>query len=154
MISHRHPRVFIVSTHKNLYGAHISIGCSYFGNKTNSSCMRILNDCCCNMSTAPGAIGGAYGAGKAGAPFDPLTYIKKPQVILRLVSLVSKVFFLIRFPPQTACSTGLKGRLFGHWRPTKSRINTTLMSFLCFIVDVVGVFDLFLDCSFNKGIIL
>ena len=106
------------------------------------------------MSTAPGAIGGAYGAGKAGAPFDPLTYIKKPQVILRLVSLVSKVFFLIRFPPQTACSTGLKGRLFGHWRPTKSGINTTLMSFLCFIVDVVGVFDLFLDCSFNKDIIL
>ena len=41
------------------------------------------------MSTAQGTIGGAYGAGKAGAPFDPLAYIKKPQVILRLVSLVS-----------------------------------------------------------------
>jgi len=32
--------------------------------------------------------GGAYGAGKAGTPFDPLEYIKKPQVILRLASLV------------------------------------------------------------------
>jgi len=30
--------------------------------------------------------GGAYGAGKAGGPFDPLAFIKKPQVILRLVS--------------------------------------------------------------------
>lgn len=34
------------------------------------------------------ASGGAYGAGKAGAPFDPLEFIKKPQVILRAVSLV------------------------------------------------------------------
>lgn len=32
--------------------------------------------------------GGAFGAGKAGAPFDPVQYIKKPQVILRLVSVV------------------------------------------------------------------
>ncbi|PVD39379.1 hypothetical protein C0Q70_02009 [Pomacea canaliculata] len=39
------------------------------------------------MSTEVGS-GGAYGAGKAGAPFDPLTYIKKPQVILRLASLL------------------------------------------------------------------
>ncbi|XP_055877398.1 synaptogyrin-2-like [Biomphalaria glabrata] len=35
------------------------------------------------MSTATG---GAFGAGKAGAPFDPLQYIKRPQVILRAVS--------------------------------------------------------------------
>ncbi|KAL8601463.1 hypothetical protein ACOMHN_000405 [Nucella lapillus] len=34
---------------------------------------------------------GAYGAGLAGAPFDPLTYIKKPQVILRLVSMLFAV---------------------------------------------------------------
>ena len=33
--------------------------------------------------------GGAYGAGKAGGPFDPLAFAKKPQVILRAVSLVS-----------------------------------------------------------------
>ncbi|XP_046359609.1 synaptogyrin-2-like [Haliotis rufescens] len=38
-----------------------------------------------------GAIGTAYGAGKAGAPFDPLVYIKKPQVILRLVSLLFSI---------------------------------------------------------------
>ena len=36
--------------------------------------------------------GTAYGAGKAGGPFDPLAYIKKPQVILRAVSWVSDVF--------------------------------------------------------------
>ncbi|VDI62633.1 synaptogyrin-2-like [Mytilus edulis] len=39
------------------------------------------------MSTAQGS-GGAYGAGKAGTPFDPLEFIKKPQVILRAVSLI------------------------------------------------------------------
>ena len=33
--------------------------------------------------------GGAYGAGKATGRFDPLSYIKKPQVILRIVSWVS-----------------------------------------------------------------
>ncbi|CAG5126579.1 unnamed protein product [Candidula unifasciata] len=32
--------------------------------------------------------GGAFGAGKAGAPFDPIQYLKKPQVILRTVSVV------------------------------------------------------------------
>jgi hypothetical protein len=32
---------------------------------------------------------GAYGSGMAGTPFDPLGFIKKPQVILRIVSLVS-----------------------------------------------------------------
>ena len=32
--------------------------------------------------------GGAFGAGKAGGQFDPIAYIKKPQVILRLLSLV------------------------------------------------------------------
>ena len=31
----------------------------------------------------------AYGAGMAGAPFDPLSFIKKPQVIIRIVSVVS-----------------------------------------------------------------
>ncbi|XP_074647888.1 synaptogyrin-3-like [Tubulanus polymorphus] len=30
--------------------------------------------------------GGAFGAGKAGAPFDPMAFIRKPQVILRIVS--------------------------------------------------------------------
>ncbi|XP_048761010.1 synaptogyrin-3-like [Ostrea edulis] len=35
------------------------------------------------MSTGDG---GAFGAGMAGAPFDPVQFIKKPQVILRLAS--------------------------------------------------------------------
>lgn len=42
------------------------------------------------MST--GQEGGAYGAGKAGTPFDPLTFIKKPQVILRIASTVCSMF--------------------------------------------------------------
>ena len=41
------------------------------------------------MMSNPAVGGTAYGAGKAGAPFDPIEFIKKPQVILRLVSLVS-----------------------------------------------------------------
>lgn len=32
--------------------------------------------------------GGAYGAGKAGGAFDPLTFIRRPQVILRIVSIL------------------------------------------------------------------
>jgi len=36
--------------------------------------------------------GGAYGAGKAsGRAFDVLTFLRKPQVILRLVSWVSRL---------------------------------------------------------------
>lgn len=34
-------------------------------------------------------IGQAYGAGLAGGSFDPVTFIKKPHVILRIFSLVS-----------------------------------------------------------------
>ena len=30
----------------------------------------------------------AYGGGMAGAAFDPLSFIKKPQVILRIISIV------------------------------------------------------------------
>ncbi|CAH1391050.1 unnamed protein product [Nezara viridula] len=32
-------------------------------------------------------VGGAYGAGKAGAPFDPLLFVKRPQVIVKGVCL-------------------------------------------------------------------
>lgn len=31
---------------------------------------------------------GAYGSGMAGGPFDPIAFIKKPQVILRIVGIV------------------------------------------------------------------
>ena len=37
---------------------------------------------------------GAYGSGMAGTPFDPLGFIKKPQVILRIVSLVSQIIII------------------------------------------------------------
>nr|XP_045618079.1 synaptogyrin-like [Procambarus clarkii] len=37
---------------------------------------------------------GVYGGGKAGAPFDPLTFLQRPQVILRAVTwLFSVVIF-------------------------------------------------------------
>lgn len=32
--------------------------------------------------------GGAYGGGKAGAAFDPITFVQRPQVILRALSWV------------------------------------------------------------------
>lgn len=32
--------------------------------------------------------GGAYGGGKAGAPFDPISFIQRPQVILRALCLL------------------------------------------------------------------
>ena len=35
-----------------------------------------------------GQAGGAYGAGKAGGDFDPVTFIKKPVTILRILSWV------------------------------------------------------------------
>lgn len=34
-------------------------------------------------------LGGAYGGAKAGAAFDPITFVQRPQVILRAVCLVS-----------------------------------------------------------------
>jgi hypothetical protein len=35
--------------------------------------------------------GGAYGGGKAGAPFDPIQFVQRPQVILRAACLVSNI---------------------------------------------------------------
>lgn len=35
--------------------------------------------------------GGAYGAGRAGVPFDPVSFLQKPQVILRLLCWVRNV---------------------------------------------------------------
>ncbi|XP_001605760.5 synaptogyrin [Nasonia vitripennis] len=35
--------------------------------------------------------GGAYGGGKAGAPFDPITFVQRPQVILRAVCLLFSI---------------------------------------------------------------
>ena len=41
------------------------------------------------IKSAPVSSGdGAYGAGMAGAPFNPLEFVKKPQVILRVISVV------------------------------------------------------------------
>jgi len=43
--------------------------------------------------------GGAYGAGKAtGRAFDVLTFLRKPQVILRLVSWVSRLSISLSDP--------------------------------------------------------
>ena len=37
----------------------------------------------------PGGLGGAFGGGKAGGAQDPLTFLKKPIVMIRLSALVS-----------------------------------------------------------------
>lgn len=33
-------------------------------------------------------VGGAFGGGKAGAPFDPITFVQRPQVFLRALCWV------------------------------------------------------------------
>ena len=38
----------------------------------------------------PGGIGGAFGGVKAGGQQDPLTYVKRPAVVIRIFALVSK----------------------------------------------------------------
>lgn len=35
-------------------------------------------------------VGGAYGGGKAGASFDPITFLQRPTVVFRGVCLVSQ----------------------------------------------------------------
>ena len=37
----------------------------------------------------PGGFGGAFGGTKAGGQVDPLSYIKRPAVVLRICALVS-----------------------------------------------------------------
>lgn len=41
--------------------------------------------------------GGAYGGGKAGAPFDPIAFAQRPQVILKAVCLVSLTILIKSF---------------------------------------------------------
>lgn len=38
--------------------------------------------------------GGAYGGGKAGGSFDPLSFMQRPQVILRAVCWVSEFIII------------------------------------------------------------
>ena len=40
----------------------------------------------------PGGIGGAFGGVKAGGQQDPLTYLKRPTVVIRICALVSLKF--------------------------------------------------------------
>lgn len=35
-------------------------------------------------------VGGAYGGGKAGGAFNPITFIQRPQVLLRAICWVSR----------------------------------------------------------------
>lgn len=41
--------------------------------------------------------GGAYGGGKAGASFDMMTFVQRPQVILRGGCWVSETIYFIFF---------------------------------------------------------
>lgn len=38
-------------------------------------------------------VGGAFGGSKAGAPFDPITFVQRPQVFLRALCWVRQIFF-------------------------------------------------------------
>ena len=41
----------------------------------------------------PGGFGGAFGGTKAGGQVDPLSYIKRPAVVLRICALVSNLSY-------------------------------------------------------------
>lgn len=45
--------------------------------------------------------GGAYGGGKAGGAFDPITFVQRPQVILRAVCWVNVETVLKQFQIKT-----------------------------------------------------
>lgn len=45
---------------------------------------------------AASAAGGAFGGGKAGGAQDPLTFLKKIPVVVRLSALVSKATMILR----------------------------------------------------------
>lgn len=74
--------------------------------------------------------GGAYGAGKATGQFDYMAYVKKPQVIIRAVSLVSmrgKVqcnrhsrFYFARSPRNKRVNIAAHVHLFQHLSLTLS----------------------------------
>ena len=48
----------------------------------------------------------SYGAGMAGGAFDPLAFIKRPQVILRIVSWVRSIFFCLSLISQPLGTKG------------------------------------------------
>ncbi len=39
-------------------------------------------------------VGGAFGGNKAGAPFDPITFVQRPQVFLRALCWVREENFI------------------------------------------------------------
>ena len=41
-----------------------------------------------------GGAAGAFGGGKAGGAQDPLTFVKRPAVVIRICSLVSYLHFM------------------------------------------------------------
>lgn len=41
---------------------------------------------------------GAFGAGKAGTSFNPVEFVQRPQVILRLLNIVSTLVVEVSYP--------------------------------------------------------
>lgn len=58
--------------------------------------------------------GGAYGGGKAGGAFDPLTFAMKPQVVIRALCWVSLVLHKKTFPFHTLHCLGDLWPFKGH----------------------------------------
>jgi hypothetical protein len=57
-------------------------------------------------STTMSSNDGAYGAGMAGAPFDPIAFIKKPQVILRVVGVIFSIIVFASIASEDAYQRG------------------------------------------------
>lgn len=57
-------------------------------------------------STAMTSNEGAYGSGMAGGPFDPIAFIKKPQVILRILGIVFSIIVFASIASEDSYSNG------------------------------------------------
>lgn len=87
--------------------------------------------------------GAAYGGGMAGAAFDPLSFIKKPQVILRIINLV---FSVLVFGSIISVNEDDNGSCPLNEDPGACSFSTTI-GVLAFLICVVF---LFIDARFDN----
>ncbi|XP_068238060.1 synaptogyrin isoform X1 [Palaemon carinicauda] len=84
---------------------------------------------------------GAYGGGKAGAPFDPLSFVQRPQVILRAVTWFFSiiVFGCISSQGWTKDATGKETCLYnGDSNACNYGVGISVIAFMASIGFIVG----------------
>lgn len=91
---------------------------------------------------------GAYGAGKAGAPFDPFTFIQRPQVILRAVCLVSIWNQILEFIKFVYTEFNWVKLIWVKSSHTNTSIDFSIKpNFVCYKIDSNFVF--YKECNLN-----